>query len=125
MKKQIINLLIVLVTGTVMYCAKKQTASTSSSTQMSEAAPNLNAYVGKYKMNIDEVDTIEITMEGNQLYGTASGQPKRRIQYESKDTFTVDDLNNVKISFKKNATQEVTGLTLFYEGQEFNGEKVR
>ncbi len=124
MKKQVIHLLIVLLAGTMMYCAKKQTASSATSGSDANSAPNLGAYVGKYKMNVDEVDAIEITMEDNQLYGTATGQPKRRIQYESKDTFTVPDLGSVKLTFTRNASQEVTGLTLFYEGQEFSGEKV-
>lgn len=130
MRKHVINLLAMILAMTMMYCAKKQTASTATTTpdansaQMSEVAPNLGMYVGRYKMNIDELDAIEITMENNQLYGTASGQPKRRIQYESKDTFTVADLSNVKLTFKRNTNQEITGLTLFYEGQEITGEKV-
>ena len=105
--------------------ATTTSATDANSAQMSEAAPNLNTYVGTYKMNIDQLDAIEITMEDNQLYGTASGQPKRRIQLESKDTFTVEDLDNVKLTFKRDTNQEVTGLVLFYEGQELNGEKVK
>jgi CubicO group peptidase (beta-lactamase class C family) len=81
----------------------------------------LKEYVGKYNLmpNFD----IVITREGNQLMAQATGQGAAPIFPEAKDKFFYK-IVDAQIEFERNEQGELTGFTLYQNGQEIKGKKV-
>lgn len=137
MKKQMINVaLCLMVAFTTVHCAKKttgmasttaqsQTSSTSASSasDASTETMDLNAYVGKYKMQSDQVGVITIVVENNKIYGEAEGQPRTEIKPEGRDSFNVPDYG-AKVIFSRDSNQKISGMTLYINGGEVSGDKI-
>jgi CubicO group peptidase (beta-lactamase class C family) len=77
-------------------------------------------YIGKYE--IAPSFMITITVEGEQIFAQASGQPRFEIFPESEDTFYLKVVE-AKIKFNKAPDGKCTGLTLFQGGRELPGKK--
>jgi CubicO group peptidase (beta-lactamase class C family) len=80
----------------------------------------LEMYTGKYEVAPSFI--ITITVEGEQIFAQASGQPKFEIYPESDDTFYLKVVE-AKIKFNKDITGKCTGLTLYQGGREIPGKK--
>ena len=109
-------------------CAKKQVSQSTADGQNQQTAGNtsmdFNAYVGKYKMNENNLDA-DVTVENNRLYGQVKGRPKVELKPDGKDTFSVPTLGSSKVIFKRDANQKVNGLVLYYNGEEISAEKIQ
>lgn len=128
MKKYIIKLCMLLFLAVfTMNCAKKQVIQSSANGQNQQAVGSTeidyNAYVGKYKMNENNLDA-DVTLENNRLYGQVKGRPKTELKPDGKDTFSIPILGSSKVIFKRDANQKVSGLILYYNGEEISANKI-
>lgn len=80
----------------------------------------LAQYVGTYEISPEF--SIVITLEGNQLMGQATNQPKFELHPESTTRFFLRVVD-AEIEFHKSASGEVTSLTLYQNGREINGTR--
>ena len=80
----------------------------------------LERYVGKYELSPDF--NIQITREGTQLFGQATGQGRFELFAKSDHEFFLTVVE-ARITFQVNEN-EVKSLTLFQNGQEMVGKRV-
>ena len=80
----------------------------------------LRRYVGEYELA--PTFSITITMEGNALFGQATGQPKIPIFAETETQFFLTAVD-AQLTFTKDATGAVTGLILHQGGQNSPGRR--
>lgn len=82
----------------------------------------LERYVGRYEF----VPTfaIDVTREGTELWGQATGQPKFRLWPASEAEFFLKEVD-AQISFVRDESGVVTGLVLHQGGQNPAAKKVK
>ena len=80
-----------------------------------------DSYAGDYQLTPNLVLTV--TREGEKLMGQASGQPKVELEPVSEAKFIVPSVN-ADVTFKKDSSGKVTGLTLVQGGQTIQAKKV-
>ncbi|BAO76721.1 serine hydrolase [Winogradskyella sp. PG-2] len=81
----------------------------------------LKHYVGKYELAPNF--NVEVTVEGNQIYGQATGQGKFEVFAENENTFFAK-VTELKVKFNKNAAGNVESFTLYQGGQETIAKKI-
>ena len=81
----------------------------------------LKQYIGKYELQPGFV--IEVTVEGNQIFAQATGQPQFEIFAESEDNFFLKVVS-AKLVFSKNENGAVNIATLHQGGQQIPGKKI-
>jgi D-alanyl-D-alanine-carboxypeptidase/D-alanyl-D-alanine-endopeptidase len=82
----------------------------------------LDHYTGEYQLAPTFVLTI--TIEGNQLFGQATGQPRIRLHPEAETEFFIAEVD-AQISFAKDAAGKVTHLVLHQGGRDIRGDKIK
>ena len=80
----------------------------------------LKDYVGDYELQPGFV--LAITLQGNKLFGQATGQPEVELFAESKTKFFLKVVQ-ASIEFHKNEKGEVKALTLFQGGRAMKGQR--
>jgi CubicO group peptidase (beta-lactamase class C family) len=81
----------------------------------------LKQYAGKYELGPNFY--VEVTVEGNQIFGQATGQGKFEVFAEDETTFFAK-VTALKVKFNKNDSGEVESFTLYQGGQETNAKKI-
>ncbi|WP_405569236.1 serine hydrolase [Winogradskyella sp. Asnod2-B02-A] len=81
----------------------------------------LKHYIGKYELAPNF--NVDVTVEGNQIFGQATGQGKFEIFAADETTFFAK-VTPLKVTFNKNALGEVESFTLYQGGQETVAKKV-
>ena len=81
----------------------------------------LNQYVGKYELNPNFI--IAITLEGNQLFGQPTGQPKSELFAEEEDFFFLKVVE-AQVGFNRDDNGKITGLTLHQNGMHMPAPKI-
>jgi len=84
------------------------------------SADKLKQYVGEYELSPTFILTI--TLEGDQLITQATGQGKVPIYAKAEDIF-FPKIMEAELTFEKDATGKVTGLTLFQGGRRTPAKK--
>jgi D-alanyl-D-alanine carboxypeptidase len=79
-------------------------------------------YIGQYELAPNFVLTI--WREGDRFYSQATGQGRAEIFAEAENRFFLKVVN-AKLQFEKDASGNVTKLTLFQNGREIPGKKIR
>jgi len=79
-------------------------------------------YVGEYKFDIVQIDSIKITKEGDKLFAQATGQPKFELLPRSETEF-YSDLVVLKVNFIKDDHGKVTKLIITQAGMTIEGKK--
>ncbi|MEJ1236636.1 serine hydrolase [Chryseolinea sp. T2] len=82
----------------------------------------LETYVGKYELMKDFVLTV--TLEGNQLNVQATAQPKFPVFAKSENVFFYKVVQ-AQLTFNKNSKGEIESVTLFQNGQQVNGKRMK
>jgi len=82
----------------------------------------LNAYVGEYEIAPNQ--RITITLEGNNLMGVMTGQPKVGLSPVTETSFTVKEAD-AKINFVKDEQGRITHLILILNGEEMRAKKIK
>ncbi|MEM1260759.1 MAG: serine hydrolase, partial [Bacteroidota bacterium] len=81
----------------------------------------LNQYIGKYELQPNFI--IEITVEGDQIFAQATGQPKLEVFAEKEDHFFLKVVA-AQLVFQRSEDNKVTGVTLLQGGQEMSGKRM-
>lgn len=87
-----------------------------------------DSYIGIYKMpeNIAPHTLIAITRRGKKLYGFYPDDPSNELMRQSENHFlNITKNGRIKVSFQKNETGKVTGISVESEGINFTAEKIR
>lgn len=88
------------------------------------AAPQLDGLVGEYELAPGR--SVRITLEGGQLYGEPTGNPKRRLVHASGTTFDVAEAEvPVTVTFTVAADGHATALVMRRNGSERTLQRVR
>jgi len=77
-------------------------------------AKTLAGYVGTYQLAPGF--TFDITLDGASLFAQVTGQPKRRLGAESDTRFFVIESEEIEMTFNKDSSGKVSGLTLHQNG---------
>lgn len=87
--------------------------------------PALGEYVGRYELEVGliPVSTLDVTLEGGELWVKPSQARKRRLTRARKAAFT-DELEGKPVSFARDDEGRVTSLTFFYEGEPYTARRV-
>ncbi len=102
------------------------TATTSGNTTSTPSTGEYAGYVGRYKMESDEVGYLNVVLEDNKLYGYPDNQPKTEIKYESKDRFNFQTPRvSGTVTFTRDSQQQVSGMVVMVNGNALKGEKVK
>jgi serine-type D-Ala-D-Ala carboxypeptidase/endopeptidase len=86
------------------------------------AADVLQQYVGTYQLA--PTFSIEITREGDRLFGKATGQDRFPLFAEAKDKFFLRGID-AQLTFQRSEAGEVTGLVLHQNGRDMPGKQLR
>ena len=81
----------------------------------------IEKYIGTYELQPGF--TIEITTEGNQIFGTPTGQPKAELFAENETTFFLKVVQ-AQVIFTTDENGVAQSLTLFQGGREMEGKKI-
>jgi CubicO group peptidase (beta-lactamase class C family) len=81
----------------------------------------LDSYVGRYELA--PTFMIDITRDGSNLYGQATGQPRFNLQATSDTEFHVREVQ-AKVSFEKNADGSIKGMVLNQGGRMIPGKRL-
>ncbi len=89
------------------------------------AAAALREYVGRYELEVGliPVSTLDVTLEGGELWLKPSQAKKRRLARARRAAFT-DELEGKPVSFGRDDEGRVTTLTFFYEGEPYTARRV-
>lgn len=88
------------------------------------APPQLAGLVGEYEMVPGR--SVTITLEGGQLYGEPTGNPKRRLAHVSGTTFAVEGAPNpITVTFTLDAQGKATEMLMQQNGAERTLRRVR
>ncbi len=82
----------------------------------------LEKYVGQYQLTGVPL-VISVTVDGGKLWGQATGQQKFELELVSADNYAVKGAP-IKISFQKDSSGVVTGLTLNQAGTDMSAAKI-
>lgn len=81
----------------------------------------LKQYIGTYQLAPNF--NVEVTVEGNQIFGQATGQGKFEVFAENETTFFAK-VTALKIVFNKNTSGKIESFTLYQGGQETIAKKI-
>jgi hypothetical protein len=89
------------------------------------SAPALKEYAGRYELEVGliPVSTLDVTVEGGELWVKPSQAKKRRLSRKGKAAFT-DELGGKPVAFGRDDEGRVTSLTFFYEGEPYTARRV-
>lgn len=101
-----------------------EASTTGSSEEASVSAPYQD-YVGRYRVENADFEYATVTIEDGRLYGQAEGQERSELVPETThDQFNVPALN-VKVTFVRNAQDQVTGLNIITDEGTLTGQRVQ
>lgn len=85
----------------------------------------LRKYAGRYELEtgIIPVSTLDVTLEGGELWMKPSAVRKRRLVHKSKATFT-DEVEGTPVVFNNDDYGKIVSLTFRYEGESYTATRV-
>jgi hypothetical protein len=85
----------------------------------------LKKYAGRYELETGllPVSTLDVTVEGGELWVKPSLVKKRRLFHRSKTTFT-DEVEGTPVTFNRDDMGRVVSLTFIYEGESYTARRV-
>ena len=88
-------------------------------------AEALKEYAGRYELEVGllPVSTLDVTLEGGELWMKPSQAKKRKLSRARKAAFT-DEVAGRPVSFGRDDEGRVTTLTFFYEGEPYTARRV-
>ncbi|MGH9966837.1 MAG: hypothetical protein ACREBG_03240 [Pyrinomonadaceae bacterium] len=85
----------------------------------------LKKYVGRYSLEVGiiPISTLDVTLEGNQLWVKPSVVKKRQLIHKSKTVFT-DEIEGTPFTFNKGELNKIVSVTFLYEGETYTAQKI-
>ncbi len=89
------------------------------------SAKSLEKYVGRYELGagIIPVSTLDVTLEGEELWVKPSLVKKRRLIQKSKSVF-LDEIEGLPYTFNRDDEGRVVSLTFRFEGTDYTAQRV-
>ena len=105
--------------------AKQTPAKPAEAAKPRRSAPALKDYAGRYELEVGliPVSTLDVALEGGELWVKPSQAKRRRLSRARRDVFT-DELEGRPVSFGRDDEGRVTSLTFFYEGEPYTARRV-
>ncbi|MCA1633687.1 MAG: DUF3471 domain-containing protein [Acidobacteria bacterium] len=96
--------------------------------RQSKSNPNAEAlrkYAGRYELEVGiiPVSTLDVTLEGGELWVKPTNVRKRRLVHKSKATFT-DEIEGTPVVFKRDDEGRIASLTFRFEGESYTAQRV-
>jgi CubicO group peptidase (beta-lactamase class C family) len=82
----------------------------------------LKQYVGDYELAPEFI--LSITVEGNKIFAQATGQVAAEIFKEKENVYFLKVVE-AKLEFEKDSSGKITAVTLFQNGEEIKGKKIK
>ena len=122
MKKLIARALSVLL---AVHFASLVAAAQASGEKAQAGAEGLKKYAGRYELETGllPVTTLDVTVEGGELWAKTSGAKKRRLLRKSGASFT-DEVAGTSVRFNRDDEGRVTSVTFTYEGESYTARRV-
>ena len=88
-------------------------------------AEALRKYAGRYELegHVIPISTLDVTVEGGELWVKPTNVKKRRLARKGRSIFT-DEIEGTPVRFNFDEEGRVAGLTFRYEGEEFTARRV-
>ncbi|HYP01698.1 MAG TPA: hypothetical protein VER76_16015 [Pyrinomonadaceae bacterium] len=114
--------------------AVRQTQSAAASTAQTGAkaknaakvdASVLKSYEGRYELGagIIPISTLDVTLEGNDLWVKPTLLKKRKLVARTRRTF-LDEIEGTRYTFNRDEEGRITSLTFQFEGSEYTAQRV-
>jgi hypothetical protein len=105
--------------------AKADDSSSSSSAKAKANSDLLKRYVGRYELEVGliPISTLDVTLEGGELWVKPSVVKKRRLTHKSKATF-IDEVEGTPVIFNRDDAGRAVSLTFIYEGESYTAQRV-
>jgi hypothetical protein len=89
------------------------------------SAEALRRYAGRYELEVGviPISTLDVTVEGGELWMKPSVVKKRRLTHKSKATF-LDEVEGTPVTFNHNDDGAVVSLTFRFEGESYTAQRV-
>ncbi|HEY0080410.1 MAG TPA: DUF3471 domain-containing protein [Pyrinomonadaceae bacterium] len=102
------------------------TAKAENKTARKVSAKTLENYAGRYELGagIIPVSTLDVTLEGDELWVKPSLVKKRRLIRKSKSVF-LDEIEGSPYTFNRDVEGRVVSLTFRFEGTDYTAQKVQ
>ena len=111
-------------------CAAQQPSSQAGANvaAQSKSKPNAEAlrkYAGRYELEVGiiPVSTLDVTLEGGELWVKPTNIRKRRLVHKSKATFT-DEIEGTPVVFKRDDEGKIASLTFRFEGESYTAQRI-
>jgi len=103
----------------------RQAGSKDEDRSKQKAAEALRKYAGRYELEtgIIPISTLDVTLEGGELWMKPSGVKKRRLVHKSKAAFT-DEVEGTPVVFNHDDYGKIVSLTFRYEGESYTAARV-
>jgi len=88
-------------------------------------AESLKKYAGRYELEAGllPVTTVDVTVEGGELWAKPSNAKKRRLLRRSGASFT-DEIEGTVVRFQRDDEGRVTGITFVHEGEGYTARRI-
>jgi len=85
----------------------------------------LKKYVGRYELEVGiiPISTLDVTLEGDELWVKPSMSVKRKLLHSTKTTFN-DQREGTPLTFSKDVDGKIVGVTFVYEGENYTARRV-
>ncbi|MDT5158123.1 MAG: hypothetical protein QOC99_151 [Acidobacteriota bacterium] len=101
-------------------------ADDSSSSAKAKANSDLwKKYIGRYELEVGliPISTLDVTLEGGELWMKPSVVKKRRLTHKSKASF-VDEVEGTPVTFNRDDAGRAVSLTFQFEGESYTARRV-
>ncbi|HEX7177670.1 MAG TPA: DUF3471 domain-containing protein [Pyrinomonadaceae bacterium] len=121
----VVGLVLVLLSA-VACAAQTQAAGAQAEGKPKPDPEALRKYAGRYELEVGliPVSTLDVTLEGGELFVKPSLVRKRKLIRKSKNVFR-DEVEGARYRFQTDDEGQVVGLTFPYEGAEYTAARVR
>lgn len=115
----------VALTSVLLFAAVCVAQTQKPASKEERAAEALRKYEGRYELEVGliPVSTLDVTLEGGELWVKPTGVKRRRLLRRSSNTFT-DETEGTPLRFGRDEEGRVVSLTFLYEGESFTARRV-
>ena len=105
--------------------APQTAAKADDKTKQKASAEALKKYVGRYELEVGilPISTLDVALDGGELWTKPSLVKKRRLLHKSKETFT-DEVEGTPVTFNRDDEGRVVSLTFLYEEESYTAQRV-
>jgi hypothetical protein len=117
---------VIVCLGGATCAAQAQTPNAQAEVKPKPDPEALRKYAGRYELEVGliPISTLDVTLEGGELFVKPSLVKKRKLIRKSKNVFR-DEVEGARYRFQADDEGHIVGLTFPYEGAEYTAARVR